>query len=56
MRVLAALAAAGGPTTLTALGSRSGVSPSQTHRYLQSLIAAGMAVQDAPRATISGRG
>ncbi len=47
LRVLSALAAAGGPTTLTALGTRSGLSPSQTHRYLQSLIASGMAVQDA---------
>ncbi len=47
LRVLAALAAAGGPATLTSLGVRSGLSPSQTHRYLQSLIAAGMAVQDA---------
>jgi DNA-binding IclR family transcriptional regulator len=47
LRVLAALAASGGPTSLTALGARSGLSPSQTHRYLQSLVAAGMAVQDA---------
>ena len=47
LRVLAALAAAGGPAPLTALGVRAGLSPSQTHRYLQSLVASGMAVQDA---------
>jgi DNA-binding IclR family transcriptional regulator len=47
MRVLAALAAAGGPVPLTALGVRAGLSPSQTHRYLQSLVMSGMAVQDA---------
>ena len=47
LRVLRALAAAEGPSTLTALSARSGLPPSQTHRYLQSLIASGMAVQDA---------
>jgi len=47
MRVLGALAAFDGPTTLTALSARSGLPPSQTHRYLQSLMASGMAVQDA---------
>lgn len=47
LRVLAALAAAGGPAPLTALGVRAGLSPSQTHRYLQSLVVSGMAVQDA---------
>jgi len=47
LRVLAALAAAGGPTSLTTLGQRANLSPSQTHRYLQSLIVSGMAVQDA---------
>jgi DNA-binding IclR family transcriptional regulator len=47
LRLLATLAAAGGPATLTSLSARSGLSPSQTHRYLQSLIAAGMALQDA---------
>jgi DNA-binding IclR family transcriptional regulator len=46
LRVLAALAASGGPAALTALGVRAGLSPSQTHRYLQSLVASGMAVQD----------
>lgn len=47
LRVLAALAASAGPVPLTALGTRAGLSPSQTHRYLQSLVASGMAVQDA---------
>ena len=47
LRVLASLAASGGPVPLTALGVRAGLSPSQTHRYLQSLVASGMAVQDA---------
>lgn len=47
LRVLAALAANGGPVPLTTLGQRAGLSPSQTHRYLQSLVVSGMAVQDA---------
>jgi DNA-binding IclR family transcriptional regulator len=47
LRVLTALAASGGPVPLTALGQRAGLSPSQTHRYLQSLVVSGMAVQDA---------
>jgi len=46
MRVLASLAAGTGPQALTAIGGRAGISPSQTHRYLQSLVATGMAVQD----------
>jgi DNA-binding IclR family transcriptional regulator len=46
MRVLGALAAGTGAQALSAIGARAGVSPSQTHRYLQSLLAAGMAVQD----------
>jgi DNA-binding IclR family transcriptional regulator len=46
LRVLAALSAGQGPQTLTIIGARAGISPSQTHRYLQSLVAAGMAVQD----------
>ena len=46
MRVLAALAAGAGPQSLTAIGARAGISPSQTHRYLQSLMGSGMAVQD----------
>ena len=47
LRVLGALAAGQGPQSLSAIGGRTGISPSQTHRYLQSLIAAGMAEQDA---------
>ena len=46
MRVLAALAAGAGAQALSAIGARAGVSPSQAHRYLQSLVASGMAVQD----------
>lgn len=46
MRVLAALAAGAGAQALSAIGARAAVSPSQTHRYLQSLLASGMAVQD----------
>jgi DNA-binding IclR family transcriptional regulator len=46
LRLLSILAGAGGPATLTLLSARSGLSASQTHRYLQSLIAAGMATQD----------
>jgi DNA-binding IclR family transcriptional regulator len=45
-RVLSAIADAGGAVSLSQLGQRTGLSPSQTHRYLQSLIAAGMANQD----------
>jgi DNA-binding IclR family transcriptional regulator len=47
LRVLASLAAGQGPQSLSAIGGRAGISPSQTHRYLQSLMAAGMAQQDA---------
>ena len=50
-RVLAALAAEPQPSTLGAVAKRSGLSASQTHRYLASLIASGMAHQD----TSSGR-
>ncbi len=46
LRVLSALAVGHGAQSLTSVGIRAGVSPSQTHRYLQSLIAAGMAVQN----------
>jgi DNA-binding IclR family transcriptional regulator len=46
LRVLTALAASTGPSTLTSIGARSGLAPSQTHRYLQSLVASGMAVQN----------
>lgn len=47
LRVLGSLAAGQGPQSLSAIGGRTGISPSQTHRYLQSLMAAGMAAQDA---------
>ncbi len=46
MRVLAALASGQGAQALTAIGAKAGVSPSQTRRYLQSLMAAGMATQE----------
>jgi DNA-binding IclR family transcriptional regulator len=46
-RVLAALAADAGPSTLGAVATRSGLSPSQAHRYLASLVDAGMAHQHA---------
>src|SRR5947207_13203086 len=46
-RVLAALAVEPQPSTLGAVAKRSGLSASQTHRYLASLIASGMAHQDA---------
>ncbi|MEZ5788107.1 MAG: IclR family transcriptional regulator [Xanthobacteraceae bacterium] len=45
-RVLAALSAEAGPATLTEVARRAGLSMSQTHRYLASLIAAGMVRQD----------
>jgi DNA-binding IclR family transcriptional regulator len=45
-RVLAALAAEPQPSTLGAVAKRSGLSASQAHRYLASLIASGMAHQD----------
>jgi DNA-binding IclR family transcriptional regulator len=44
-RVLAALAAEPEPAALGTVARRSGLSPSQTHRYLASLIASGMARQ-----------
>lgn len=44
-RVLAALAAEPEPATLTIVAQRSGLSPSQAHRYLASLVASGMAHQ-----------
>ncbi len=46
MRVLSALAANTGPASLSALAQDSGLSASQAHRYLSSLIAAGMARQE----------
>jgi DNA-binding IclR family transcriptional regulator len=45
-RVLAALAEEPGPAALSAVAQRAGLSPSQAHRYLASLIEAGMARQD----------
>lgn len=44
-RVLAALAADTQPSTLGSVAARAGLSASQTHRYLSSLIASGMARQ-----------
>ena len=46
LHLLAALGACGGPAPLSAVAQRAGVSPSQAHRYLSSLMAAGMAKQD----------
>jgi DNA-binding IclR family transcriptional regulator len=46
LHLLAALAACAGPVPLSAVAQRAGVSPSQAHRYLSSLMAAGMAKQD----------
>lgn len=46
-RVLAALAAEPEPAALGVVAKRSGLSASQAHRYLASLIASGMAHQDA---------
>jgi DNA-binding IclR family transcriptional regulator len=46
-RVLAALAAEAEPSTLGAVAKRAGLSPSQAHRYLASLVNSGMAHQQA---------
>ena len=46
LHLLSALAACGGPVPLSVVAQRAGVSPSQAHRYLSSLMAAGMAKQD----------
>ncbi len=46
LHVLSALAACGGPVPLSAVARRADVSPSQAHRHLSSLMAAGMAKQD----------
>lgn len=46
-RVLAALAAEAEAAALGAIAKRAGLSPSQTHRYLASLVASGMAHQHA---------
>jgi DNA-binding IclR family transcriptional regulator len=45
LAVLAALGRAPGPVGLTALAEAVGLAPAKAHRYLVSLIAAGMAVQ-----------
>lgn len=47
MTVLGAFARARGPLSLTELGARTGMSPSKLHRYLASLVGAGMLVQPA---------
>jgi DNA-binding IclR family transcriptional regulator len=47
LKMLAAVGAAGGPASLSALAQRAGLSASQAHRYLSGLIAAGM-VRQAP--------
>ncbi len=47
LRVLDALVTLGDASTLTVIAQTSGMSASQAHRYLVSLIAAGMATQDA---------
>jgi DNA-binding IclR family transcriptional regulator len=47
LNVLQALSGLGGPSTLTAISQASNMAPPQAHRYLQSLIASGMALQDA---------
>lgn len=46
-RVLAALAEEAGPASLTAVARRAGLSASQAHRYLASLVQSGLARQDA---------
>lgn len=46
MRVLAAVAAMPGPSNLSSIAQAVSLSPSQTHRYLASLMAAGMLKQD----------
>ncbi len=45
-RLLAALAAAAGPTPLKALAATAGMAPAKAHRYLVSLGRAGLVVQD----------
>lgn len=46
MRVLMAVAAMPGPSTLSSIAQRAALSASQAHRYLASLIASGMLKQD----------
>ncbi len=47
LNVLSALAACRGPASLSAIAQGAGLSASQTHRYLASLMATGMAKQEA---------
>jgi DNA-binding IclR family transcriptional regulator len=47
LKMLEAVGAAGGPASLSALALRAGLSASQAHRYLTSLMAADMVVQHA---------
>lgn len=46
MRVLAAVAAMPGSSSLSSIAQRAAISSSQTHRYLSSLMAAGMVLQE----------
>lgn len=46
LRVLSAVAAQPGPSTLSSIAQRADLSSSQTHRYLQSLIASGVVKQE----------
>ncbi len=46
LRVLSSVVGFSGPTALSAIAQNASLSPSQTHRYLSSLIAAGMVRQE----------
>jgi DNA-binding IclR family transcriptional regulator len=46
MKVLSTVAAMPGPSSLTAIAAKAGLSASKTHRYLSSLVAASMLKQD----------
>lgn len=46
LRVLSSVVGFPGPTSLSAIAQEASLSPSQTHRYLSSLIAAGMVKQE----------
>lgn len=46
LRVLSAVAAQGGPATLSSIAHKAELSASQAHRYLSSLMASGMVKQD----------
>jgi DNA-binding IclR family transcriptional regulator len=47
MKVLSTVAGMPGPSSLTAIAAKTGLSASKTHRYLSSLVAANMIAQDA---------